>query len=69
MLALSWMALPWGRRVLIYRLRTGRKTTLQGHTDDVSLLRFVCGGRVLVSADDDGRVRLWPKNDNGVFES
>lgn len=55
--------------MLIYRLRTGRKTTLQGHTDDVSLLRFVCGGRVLVSADDDGRVRLWPKNDNGVFES
>ena len=57
------LAVPAQRQVMLYRLTTGRAVPLHGHTDDISLLRFVDEGRVLVSADDDARVRLWPLED------
>ncbi len=54
------LALPVQQLVMVYRLSTGRAYPLFGHTDDISLLRFVDDARTLVSADDDARARLWP---------
>lgn len=34
---------------------------LGGHTDRVSFVRFVRGGKLLVTADDDNRVWFWPR--------
>ena len=63
------LAVPRNRRVLVYRLRTGAYQTLRGHTDEVGLLRFVCGGQLLVTADDDARVRIWPRQGDEIVEA
>ena len=60
--------LALGRNVLVYRLRVGARQWLRGHTDEVSLLRFVCGGRMLITADENARVRLWPRRGEKLLD-
>ncbi len=63
------LAEPYKKSVLVYKLKTGKETRLDGHTDTVSLARFVLGGRMLVTADNDARVRLWPRVGEELMDS
>ena len=42
-------------------LDSGGGQLLSSHTDDVVLVRFVDGGRRLITADEDNRVIIWPR--------
>lgn len=54
------------KRVLVINVESGERQTLRGHTDAVCLVRFIAGGRVLVTADDDNRVRFWPRSGDRI---
>jgi len=49
------------KQAVVVDLAGGGRQVLAGHTDKVIFVRFVAGGRVLVTADDDDRVRFWPR--------
>jgi len=49
------------KQVIVIDLTSGDRQVLGGHTDTVCFVRFISGGRVLVTADDDNRVRYWPR--------
>jgi hypothetical protein len=50
------------KRVQVINLETGERQVLRGHTDTICHVRFISGGRTLVTADDDNRVRFWPRS-------
>jgi hypothetical protein len=49
------------KQVVVIDLASDERQVLGGHTDTVCFVRFIAGGRVLVTADDDNRVRFWPR--------
>ncbi len=49
------------RQVEVMNLDSGGGQLLSSHTDDVVLVRFVDGGRRLITADEDNRVIIWPR--------
>lgn len=49
-------------------LASGGEQTLEGHTDAIHFARFVDGGRLLVTADMDNRVILWPLDGTRIAE-
>lgn len=51
--------------VIVYDQATGDTVSLEGHTDPVNLVRFVAGDRLLITADRDNRVILWPRTAEG----
>jgi hypothetical protein len=55
------------KQVLVLDLDGRRSQLLKGHTDRVNLIRFVSGGRLLVSADKDNRVRYWPRSEQRII--
>jgi len=55
------------KQVLVIDLERGERQLLRGHTDTVCLVRFIAGGRVLVTADDDNRVRFWPRSGDRII--
>ena len=47
----------------IYNVRTGKRLrTLKGHKDVVAHVRYSPNGKVLLSADCSGGIRLWKSN-------
>lgn len=50
------------KQVEVYPLSGGAPVMLEGHTDRVNLVRFVAGGRQLITADCDNRVGFWPRS-------
>lgn len=56
------------RQVEVMNLDSGERQVLSGHTDDVLLIRFVDGGRSLVTADEDNRVIIWPRQDERIVD-
>jgi hypothetical protein len=49
------------KQVQVIRVEGGERQLIRRHTDRVILVRFVRGGQMLVSADRDNRVCLWPR--------
>lgn len=57
------LAVRQGRtRVEVHPISGGEPVVLEGHTDRINLVRFVAGGKVLVTADQDNRVWFWPRS-------
>jgi len=54
------------KQVLVIDLASGERQLLGGHTDAICFVRFVAGGRLLVTADDDNRVRFWPRLEDRI---
>jgi len=54
------------RRPVVYDLEGSERLELSGHTDDIHLVRFVRGGRLLITADEDNRVICWPRRGGAV---
>jgi hypothetical protein len=50
------------KQVLVINLASGERQLLRGHTDTICFIRFIAGGRTLVTADDDNRVCFWPRS-------
>lgn len=48
--------------VLMLNLNDGTHQLLGGHTDRINFVRFIRGGRQLVTADKDNRVIFWPRS-------
>jgi hypothetical protein len=57
------------KRVLVLDLDGGATQRLDGHTDRVNLVRFIAGGRLLVTADKDNRVCYWPRSEQRIIAS
>jgi hypothetical protein len=49
------------KTLTVIDLSSGKRQSLSGHTDRINLVRFIQGGRVLVTADNDNRVVFWPR--------
>ncbi|HLU68317.1 MAG TPA: hypothetical protein VKZ63_18665, partial [Kofleriaceae bacterium] len=61
-----FVALARGDRTIeLHDLERQDALELEGHTDDVCLVRFVADGRLLVTADLDNRVILRPRGPGG----
>jgi len=54
------------KQVEVVRVESGERQLIRRHTDRVSLVRFVRGGQMLVSADKDNRVCFWPRTGDRI---
>ena len=54
-----------GSAIVVHDLDRGTVETFDGHTDDISLVRFVGDEHLLVTADDDNRVMIRPRTPTG----
>ncbi len=48
-------------------LESGNEQILTGHTDRINLVRFINNGRRLITADDDNRVIIWPRQEDRII--
>ena len=55
------------REVLVLDLDQGTEQHLGRHTDTVNLVKFINYGRRLVTADDDNRVMIWPREEHRII--
>lgn len=54
-----------GSAIVVHDLDRGTVESFDGHTDDISLVRFVGDDHLLVTADDDNRVMIRPRTPTG----
>ncbi|MEO8699609.1 MAG: WD40 repeat domain-containing protein [Kofleriaceae bacterium] len=60
-----YLAIGQGSEVTLVALATGETSVLEGHTDDVCLVRFATTDHLLITADCDNRVILRPRGSTG----
>jgi WD40 repeat protein len=56
----------WDNQVVLYNLRTGVNSRLEGHRDNVNGLAFAPDDKTLVSTSADGTIRFWCLANNQV---
>lgn len=56
------------KEAAVIDLETGAAQRLKGHRGRVNMVRFVAGGSVLLTGDDEGGVRFWPRDGQRVVE-
>jgi hypothetical protein len=64
-----YLAIGAGRKVIVHDLDHDVSTELDGHTDDICLVRFAGTDHLLVTADADNRVILRPRTASGYARS
>lgn len=64
-----YLAMAVDRKIVLHDLEQGVSTELEGHTDDICLVRFVGVDQLLVTADEDNRVILRPRTPAGYVRT
>lgn len=64
-----FLAIGVDRKVIVHDLDQDVSTELEGHSDDICLVRFVGSDHLLVTADEDNRVILRPRTATGYVRS
>ncbi len=60
-----YLAVGRGSALAVHDLDRATSETFDGHTDDISFVRFVGDDHLLVTADDDNRVMIRPRTPTG----
>ena len=63
-----WADASRGDAIEIIELDSGRRGTYRGHTDGVSFIAFADRDRLLISGDNDNRVIVRTRADDGSYE-
>ncbi len=64
-----YLAMAVDRKIVLHDLDQGVTTELEGHTDDICLVRFAGIDQLLVTADEDNRVILRPRTPTGYVRT